>query len=175
MRRRVGTSLYAGLLFTVLGAIAWLTGQPFIFPSLGPSAFVLAFERRVKRREMFRIVGSHCIGAAAGLLAWTAVAAGVSITADPAAASPEGLRLAAGATLSIVLTSWAMIATDAIHPPACATTLIVSLGLLSAPLQVAIIVASVVVLVAFHAAVLLAFKRLVGDSHPRYRGDEPGE
>jgi hypothetical protein len=172
MRRRIGTSLYAGLLFTVLGATAWLTGQPFVFPSLGPSAFVLAFERRVRRREMLRVVGSHLIGAVAGLLAWTVVAAGVSITAAPAAASAEGFRLAAGATLSIVLTSWAMIATDAIHPPACATTLIVSLGLLSTPLQVAIIVASVVVLVEFHAGVLFAYERVVGDAHPLYRDED---
>ena len=47
-----------------------------------------------------------------------------------------------------------MIATDTIHPPACATTLIVSLGLLSTPLEVAIIVASVVVLVAVHEGML---------------------
>ena len=36
MRKEVGTSLYAGFLFTVLGATAWATGQPFVFPSLGP-------------------------------------------------------------------------------------------------------------------------------------------
>jgi CBS-domain-containing membrane protein len=74
--------------------------------------------------------------------------------------------LAASATVSIVLTSWAMIATDAVHPPACATTLIVSLGLLSTPLRVAIILGSVSILVLFHNGVLLVFKRVVGDSNP---------
>ena len=44
-RRRIGTSLYSGLLFAVLGVIAWVSGQPFVFPSLGPSAFILSFER----------------------------------------------------------------------------------------------------------------------------------
>jgi CBS-domain-containing membrane protein len=68
-----------------------------------------------------------------------------------------------------------MIATGTVHPPACATTLIVSLGLLSTPAEVAIIVASVVVLVAFHALVILAFKRLVGDAHPLYGRDEADE
>jgi hypothetical protein len=43
-----------------------------------------------------------------------------------------------------------MIATDTNHAPACATTLIVSLGLLPTPTQVGIIVASVVVLVGIH-------------------------
>ena len=168
-RRRVGTSLYAGLLFTVLGIIAWVSGQPFIFPSLGPSAFILAFERRSPRTRTYRIVGSHLIGGIAGLLAYSLLAAGVSITATPPAFSPEGFRLAASATLSIVLTSWGMIATDTIHAPACATTLIVSLGLLSTPLQVGIIVVSVVILVEFHAGVLFAFKQLVGETHPLYR------
>ena len=165
MRRRVGTSLYAGLLFTVLGAIAWASGQPFIFPSLGPSAFILAFERQSERTRTYRIVGSHLIGGVAGLLTWSLLAAGISITTTPPAFSVEGFRLAASATISIVLTSWAMIATDTVHAPACTTALIVSLGLLSTPLQVAIIIASVVILVEFHAAVLVVFKRIVSESH----------
>lgn len=168
MRRRVGTSLYAGLLFTILGVIAWGSGQPFIFPSLGPTAFVLAFDRQSDRTQSYRIIGSHLIGGIAGLLAWAGVASGASITATPPPFSPEGFRLVVSATLSIVLTSWAMIATDTIHPPACATTLIVSLGLLSTPLRVSIIVGSVTILVLFHKSVLLVFKHLVGDSHPLY-------
>jgi len=167
VRRRLGTSLYAGVLFTVLGAIAWASGQPFVFPSLGPSAFVLAFDRRGERTRTYRIVGSHLIGGVAGLLAWTLLAAGVPLTESPGAFSVAGFRLAASGTLSIVLTSWAMIATDTIHPPACATTLIVSLGLLSTPFQVGIIVASVTVLVEFHAGTLWVFERLGGGTHPR--------
>lgn len=175
MRRRLGASLYASLLFTVLGLVAWATGQPFVFPSLGPSAFVLAFDRRSERERAVRVVGSHLIGGVAGLAAWTAIADGAALTATPPAFSPEGFGLTASAIVSLVATSWAMIATDLIHPPACATTLIVSLGLLSTPPEVAIIVASVTVLVAFHAGVILLFKRLVGDAHPLYGRDEGGD
>ena len=169
MRRRVGTSLYAGLLFTVLGAIAWGTGQPFVFPSLGPTAFVLAFDRSNEPTRAARIIASHAIGVAAGLAAWSLIAAGVSFTATPPAFSPAGFRLAASATVSVVATTWGMIATDTVHAPACATILIVSLGLLSTPTQAAVIVAGVVVLVGVHALVIAAFKRIVGDSHPLYR------
>jgi hypothetical protein len=169
MRRRFGTSLYAGLLFTVLGVIAWASGQPFVFPSLGPSAYVLAFDRRGERTRAYRVVGSHVIGAVAGLGAYWLVAPGVALTTLPPALSADGLRLAASGVLSIVATSWTMIATDANHAPACATTLIVSLGLLSTPLQAAIIVASVVVLVAVHLSVMWLFERVVGESHPIYR------
>lgn len=168
MRRRVGTSLYAGLLFTVLGVIAWGSGQPFIFPSLGPTAFVLAFDRQIDRSQSYRLIGSHLIGGIVGLGTWVIIASGASITTTPPSFSIEGFRLVASATLSIVLTSWAMIATDTIHPPACATTLIVSLGLLSTPLRVGIIVGSVIILVLFHTSILLLFKRIVGDSHPLY-------
>lgn len=165
-RRRVGTSCYAGVLFTVLGLIAWASGQPFIFPSLGPSAFILAFDRRGERTRTYRVVGSHVIGALAGFIAFTVFAQGVTLTATPAAFSVDGLRLAASGITSIVLTSWAMIATDTSHAPACATTLIVSLGLLSTPLQVVVIVVSVVVLVEIHQGVLFVFERLVGETHP---------
>lgn len=167
-RRRVGTSLYAGLLFTVLGMIAWISGEPFIFPSLGPSAFILAFERHGERTQLYRIVGSHLIGVVAGLFAYSVLAAGISITTTPPPGSIEGLQLALSGVLSIILTAWGMIATDAVHAPACATTLIVSLGLLSTVIQVGTIIVSVSVLVVFHQIILLLFKQLVGSSHLIY-------
>jgi hypothetical protein len=164
-RHRIGTSLYAGVLFTVLGVLAWGSGQPFIFPSLGPSAFILAFDRRSQRTRTYRVVGSHLIGGIAGLAAYTLFAAGVSLTTTPPALSPSGLRLAMSGIVSIVLTSWGMIATETNHAPACATTLIVSLGLLSTVEQVIIIVVSVVILVETHSLVLYGFNHLVGDTH----------
>jgi len=167
-RRRLGTSCYAGVLFTVLGAVAWLSGQPFVFPSLGPSAFLLAFERQADRGRLSHVVASHVIGGVAGLLAYTLLGAGATLTATPPPGSTAGLHLVASGVCSIVLTSWGMIATDTNHAPACATTLIVSLGLLPTPTQVAIIVVSVVVLVATHAVTVAGFRRVVGASHPRY-------
>lgn len=172
MRRAVGTGLYAGFLFVLLGAVAWATGEPFVFPSLGPSAFVLAMDWRSDRTRPSRVVGSHLLGGVAGLLAWTLLAAGVTVTAMPAARSLDGLRLAASATGSIVWTSWAMLATDTVHPPACATTLIVSLGILATPGRVAIVVGSVTMLVATHVGVRTAADRLLaGGRTPTVTGD----
>ncbi|RKS81401.1 HPP family protein [Haloarcula quadrata] len=165
-RHRVGMSLYAGVLFVVLGTLAWASGQPFIFPSLGPSAFILAFQRDGDRTGLASVVMSHFIGGVAGLLAYSLLAGGVSLVADPTAFSMAGLRLVASATLSLVVTSWGMIATDTVHAPACATTLIVSLWLLSTPLQVAVIVVGVGVLVAFHALVLSAYHQATDPSRP---------
>lgn len=175
MPRQVGTSLYAGLLLSVLGVIVWWSGKPFLFPSLGPSAFVLAFERRDERRRtgMYRIVAGHVIGVGAGLLAWTLVNGDVSITAVPPGGSLDGLRLVGGAILSIVLTSWGMTVTETVHPPACATTLIVSLGILATPLQALTIVVSVVLLVEVHINVLPVFERIVSDGPLRFETDDP--
>ena len=129
-RHRVGTSLYAGVLFVVLGTLAWTSGQPFIFPSLGPSAFILAFQRDGDRTGLVSIVVSHLIGGVAGLLAYSLLAGGVSLVAS--------------ASLS----------------------LIVSLGLLSTPLHVTVIVVGVAVLVTFHALVLSAYHRVTEPSRP---------
>ena len=96
----------------------------------------------------------------AGLLAYTLVANGVSLTSTPAGFSPDGLRLALSGVVSIAVTSWGMIATDTHHAPACATTLIVSLGLLSTPVQAATIVVSVVILVEVHWAFLHGIEKL---------------
>jgi len=153
-RRRLETSLYAGVLFAALGAVAWVSGQPFVFPSLGPSAFILAFERTGERTRPERVVGSHVVGGVAGLFAYTVLGTGSIVTLTPEPLSIVGFRLAASATLSVVLTSWGMLATDTVHAPACATTLIVSLGLLSTLPQVAIIAVSVVALVTLHRSVL---------------------
>ncbi|KTG28039.1 HPP family protein [Haloferax profundi] len=157
--RGAQTALSAGLSFGVLGAVAWATGAAFVFPSLGPSAFVLAFAGPNERPRGTRVVGGHVVGAVAGLLAYSLLASGVALTASIPAFSVAGLRLVASGILSVAVTSWAMVATDTVHAPACATTLIVSLGLLSTPLDVGIIVVSVVLLVAVH-------ERLVQGSVP---------
>jgi len=143
-------ALYAGWLFAVLGVVAWVSGQPFIFPSLGPTAFVLAVDRRSERTRWFRVIGGHAVGAVAGWLAVVLLGPGQPITAAIDPGSIESLRLAASGVVSVVVTSWGMLATDTVHPPACATTLIVSLGLLSTLSQVGFILISVIALVVVH-------------------------
>lgn len=150
VRQGVRTSLYAGLLMTALGAVTWATGEPFVFPSLGPTAFILAMVQRGERTTTYRVLGGHTIGAAAGLLAYTLLADGAVVTTVFPAFSHAGLRLAASGVVSLVLTTVGMIETGAIHSPACATTLIVSLGLMATVEETVIIVVSVAVLMAIH-------------------------
>jgi len=140
--------LRAGALLLVAGVAVALTGRPFLFPSLGPSAFLLATAPDAPAATPRRTIGGHAVGVAAGLVAYHGLAAGLVGTAPPPALSPAALRLTASATVAVGLTAAGMIAADLEHPPACATTLIVGLGLLSTPVEAGIVLLAVALLVA---------------------------
>lgn len=160
------STLYVGVLLAVPGLLAWVTGQAFIFPSLGPSAFLLATVREGKVTAPRRVVGGHFIGVLAGLLAYHAIAPdlGVSVTTAAPVLATAQLRFVASGVIAVVLTTGGMLATETVHPPACATTLIVSLGLLSSLVDGALIMLAVVVLVAVHE--LVTHDRSIGDYVP---------
>lgn len=130
MSRTIRQSLRVGLLLVLPALTAWSTGSPFIFPSLGPSAFSLVIDGEGEA-DGRRVIGGHLIGVAGGLLAYHLIAPGLTLTALPPVLSLPLFRLAASGVVSVALTSAGMLAADARHPPACATTLIVSLGLLA--------------------------------------------
>ncbi|USZ72734.1 HPP family protein [Natronosalvus halobius] len=143
--------------FTFLGAIAWATGRPFLFPSLGPSAYLLATGEQPRAEGAYHVIGGHAIAAVFGLLAYVVFADGLLVTDAFTRAesfSPAVGRLAVSSTVAMVLTTVGMLWSDTNHAAACATTLIVALGLMSTPLDTGIIVASVVLLVGFHGKVV---------------------
>lgn len=145
------TAVHAGALLAVTGVVAWFTGTPFVFPSLGPTAYVLASRASAERSELARVVAAHVVGVAAGLGTYRLLADGVVVTADLAPRSPALAAVVASGVLALALTSAGMLATGAVHPPACATTLIVSLGLLPTLREGALIAVAVCVLVGAHA------------------------
>lgn len=134
----------AGVLMAVLGSIAWATAWPFIFPSLGPTAYMLAL--RQESIPARRVIGGHAVGVLCGLLAYGLCAPGVALGDPVAVLAADGFRLAASGTLAVVLTTVGMLVTRTPHAPACATTLIVALGLLSTWWDGAVIVGAVTVL-----------------------------
>ncbi|MBX0294919.1 HPP family protein [Haloarcula nitratireducens] len=134
-------------LLLLLVLLAWGTGQPFLFPSLGPSAYALAVTPSAATSQWQRALGGHFFGVVSGLLAYHTIAPGLSVTKIPPAMSMPGLQLVAAGFLSVGLTSFAMLRTDLRHAPACATTLIVGLGLLTSALEAGIILFAICVLV----------------------------
>ena len=148
--RALGVGVEAGLQVALLGGVLWATGLPFVFPSLGPTAFVLA--TRPGTAPAREVLGGHLCGVAAGLIAYHALAPGLAITDTLGPLSEGGLRLAASGALSVALTAGAMVRLRAVHGPACATTLIVALGVLPGLREAAVIVAAVAGMYGTHVA-----------------------
>ncbi len=126
-RRSLFGLLHVGVLMPVPALAAWLSGQPLIFPSLGPSAFTLSFGQ--KRPDARSVIGGHFIGAICGWwITYLIIAHGLTLSDLSPPLSMDGLRIAASGVISIAFIAGMMMLFKAIHSPACATTLIVSLG-----------------------------------------------
>ncbi len=146
-------------LVLVPGVLAWGFGRPLIFPSLGPSALALALDANANRAR--QVIGGHFIGVVSGLFAYHVLARGLSLAALGPALSAEGLRSVASGVVSGGLTTWILLVTRMSHAPACATTLIVSLGVLPYLLDGALIMAAVLCMYLVHVG-LLWIRRAIG-------------
>jgi CBS-domain-containing membrane protein len=138
-------ALVNGIISIALMAMAALvTGAPFIFPSLGPTAFLLFYTPTQPAASPRNTLGGHLIGALAGYLAL--VVFGLTERGAAMASGVDWANVGAAA-LSLGLTSGAMVWFKVPHPPAGATTLIVSLGILREPWQLAVLMLAVALLV----------------------------
>lgn len=125
----VWAPLAAGLLMFLAGAIGLALGQPLLFPSLGPTAFLQTETPELRTARFYNTVVGHLIGLAAGLFAVFVL----STQQAPNVLASQQLtfvRLAAAA-LSVILTLLFGYVLRASHPPAAATTLLIALGSLS--------------------------------------------
>ncbi len=127
----------------LMAGAALITGAAFIFPSLGPTAFLFFYTPTSPAASPKNTVMGHLIGAAAGYL--SLVVFGLTEAAPALATQVTGNRVGAAA-LSLALTSGLMVWLKVPHPPAGATTLIVSLGILRTPFQLAVLMLAVVLL-----------------------------
>lgn len=128
----------------IMAAAAVVTGQPLIFPSLGPTAFLLFYTPTAPAASPRNTVFGHAIGVGAGYL--SLVVFGLT-DAGPALAEGVTWARVGAAALSLGLTSGVMVWARVPHPPAGATTLIVSLGIISQPVELAVLMLAVVLLV----------------------------
>lgn len=128
----------------IMAAVAVVTRTPFIFPSLGPTAFLLFYGSTTPAASPRNTLGGHLIGCLAGYLAL--VVFGLTERGPALAVGVDWSNVGAAA-LSLALTSGAMVWCGVPHPPAGATTLIVSLGILREPWQLAVLMLAVALLV----------------------------
>jgi len=143
----------------LLALLALVSRNPFVFPSLGPTAYLLFFSPLAKTCSPRNTIFGHAIGVICGYAAFVLTGAG---------ALPFGLhpgifwpRILAAA-LSLSATGAFMVLLEVSHPPAGATTLIISLGIISRPRELVIIEVAVFLLV----AQALVINRLAGLPYP---------
>jgi hypothetical protein len=124
----------------LLALLALLTGSPFVFPSLGPTAYLFFFSPLAE-------ASSPPFGMHPGVHGPRVLAAALSLSAT-------------GAFMALFRVS---------HPPAGATTLIVSLGIISQPKELVIIEVAVILL----TAQAFAINRIAGLPYPLWRNHKP--
>jgi CBS-domain-containing membrane protein len=143
----------------ILAVLAMVTRAPFVFPSLGPTAFLFFFSPQSPSASPRHTLYGHAIGIACGYAALLVT----GLTDAPAAlASGVDVRRVLAAGISLALTGAVMILMKAAHPPAGATTLIVSLGIVTRPFHLGLIEVAVAVL----AAQAIVINRLAGLDYP---------
>jgi CBS-domain-containing membrane protein len=150
----------------LLAVLALITGSPFVFPSLGPTAYLFFFLPMAEASSPRNAILGHAIGLICGYAAFTLT--GVSGTPLAMQAGMHDPKiLAAGLTLAA--TGALMVLFKVSHPPAGATTLIVSLGIISQPKDLFIIEVAVLLL----TAQALTINRLAGLPFPLWRHHKP--
>jgi CBS-domain-containing membrane protein len=127
----------------LMSIVALLTKSPFVFPSLGPTAFLFFYTPRAPASSPRNTICGHLIGALAG---WASLAIFGLTTAPPALVTGVIWPRVAAAALSLSITGGLMVLCKVPHPPAGATTLIVSLGMMPHIEQIPILMAAVVLL-----------------------------
>lgn len=147
------------LTIALLSGLAWLSGTPFVFPSLGPTAFLFFFNPTAPAASPRNAMVGHAIGILCGYGAlWVT---GLQ-DAPPAMVTGVDLNRMLAAALSLASTGSLMILLRSPHPPAGATTLIISLGIITQPFQLLVIEVAVALL----TLQAVAINRLAGIAYP---------
>jgi CBS-domain-containing membrane protein len=150
----------------LMAAVALVSGQPFIFPSLGPTAFLFFYTPLAPAASPRNTLCGHLIGALAG---WGClILFGLQHSGSSIATGVTGPRIGAAA-LSLGLTSGLMVLLKTPHPPAGATTLIFSLGVLRRLEDVVILMIAVALL----TLQAIAINRLAGLPYPLWSAPNP--
>lgn len=163
-RRVWAAFMFVNGFFTIalLSLVALITGVPFVFPSLGPTAFLFFFDPRAPSASPHHAIVGHAIGIACGY--GSLVLFGLQHSGSALATGVDVRRVLAAA-LSLALTGALMILLKAAHPPAGATTLIISLGAISKPFHLLVIELALILLV----LQAIAINRLAGLDYPLWR------
>ncbi len=140
----VWVPLAAGVLMAVVGVIGVAASQPWLFPSLGPTAYIQAAMPHRPFARLYNTLVGHMVGLAAGFVAlavtnaWGAPNVLTTYELTPVRVWAVAIALALTMLGSLLLRS--------LHPPAGATTLLVALGSFQAVRDAVVVVIGVAIL-----------------------------
>jgi CBS-domain-containing membrane protein len=143
----------------VAGTVAALTHQPWLFPSLGPAVMLHVEKPDAPESSPRNTLIGHAVALVAGYGLLMACGLGDNRSALQEGVSVPRIVAAAG---SLAVTAVVLLILHASHPPAGATTLIVSLGLLHTPNQLVVAMASVMLV----TLIDWLFNRATGQAMP---------
>jgi CBS-domain-containing membrane protein len=116
----------SGVLTLAIGLFAFGANHPWLFPSLGPTIFIVAYMPTTRMAQMFNIVAGHGVGIMAGLIGVLATgAAWEPSVAQVASMTPERTW---ACVIAVTLSVFSQILTRAFHPPAVSTALLIAVG-----------------------------------------------
>ncbi len=145
---RIPDSIWApvmgGFLILFAGIIGLIAGQPWLFPSLGPTAYLQVETPELESAHFYNTIVGHYVGIVAGLIGITIF----NLWATPSVlVSHELLPVWVGAAaIAIFLTIVINMFLRSSHPPAAATTLLVALGAFRTPSQISALIAGVLII-----------------------------
>jgi CBS-domain-containing membrane protein len=153
--------MFLGGLVTIglLALLAMVSHTPLVFPSLGPTAYLMFVTPTAPAASPRNALLGHALGLLCGYAAlWLTGLQGAP------SAMLEGVTAARvlAAALSLAATGALMVLLGVAHPPAGATTLIVSQGIVTTPLHLLTIEAAVGLLV----LQAIGINRLAGIDYP---------
>jgi CBS domain-containing membrane protein len=150
----------------LLAMVAALTGTSFVFPSLGPTAYLLFSSPTQPGSSPRNAICGHLIGILCGY--GSLLLFGLAHHPPTIVEGVDAQRVLCAAT-SLATTGAGMILLGVSHPPAGATTLIISLGIITGPYQLVVIELAVAILV----LQALIINRAAGIDYPIW-GPKPG-
>ncbi|GAA0310680.1 HPP family protein [Halarchaeum salinum] len=146
----IGLSVSLAWLLGPLALLAWATTLPFLLPSLGPSAYVLA----TRERSWRAVAREVAIGQAVGVLV---AAVAVRVFVGPLASitllphTVVGLHQIVAVVVAVVAATLGMTVFEARHAPAYATVLIFALGIPARAIDVLVFLGGVAMLLVLDA------------------------
>ncbi|MEK4031874.1 HPP family protein [Methylocystis sp. IM3] len=124
--QRVYAALVSSIVLVAIGGLGIWASQPWLFPSLGPTIFLQTVTPNEPGAKLWNTFVGHAIGVCAGYLAFFLFEA--QSLPPTISAAEMSLGCVAATAMAVGVTIMAQYLLNALHPPAAATTMLITLG-----------------------------------------------